>query len=173
MFYVGNTNKFFQGTRARGIESASLFYSPSKRPYILCTTSPSSRRSKHNGEWPFISPVNLGPVRKVPLELQHDFSALGNSLPILAGAVSSCINVAAMLEDSGNLLLYTLINGPGGGIHSGGSHVVIKNAVSKRNKSLMSSTSVRFCVQEDTLISYLFVIDIKGKICKKAFTPQK
>jgi hypothetical protein len=113
--------------------------------------------------------VHLGPVEKVPEELQHDFSALRVSSPILAGAVSSRINVAAMLEDSGNLLLYSLTSDPDWGIRPLGSHVVIKNAVSKHNKSLMSSTSVRFCFDEDKRISYLVATDIKGVICRKTF----
>jgi hypothetical protein len=134
----------------------------------LCGTWPSGRRTEHDGEWPFISAVHSGPVKEVPEALQHDFSVLlGKSSPILAGAVSSHFNVAALLENTGNLLLFSLTSEPGWGIRPSDSHKVIKKAVSRHDTSLKSSTSVRFCFINDT--HYLFAIDVQGKICRKEF----
>ncbi|KAG9230140.1 hypothetical protein BJ875DRAFT_499399 [Amylocarpus encephaloides] len=99
--------RYEAGSNARGIESVSFFTTSSSHSYVLCTTSPSSRRKDNGGELPFISPIPDCPA-EVPAELQHDCSALGESRPMLAGAVDASGSVAAMLDNEGTVVITRL-----------------------------------------------------------------
>jgi hypothetical protein len=154
---------------SRGIESVSLFYASSNRPYVLCTTSPSDRRNENGGEWPFISPVHSGRI-SVPKQMEHSFFNLGESLPIIAGAVSTHGNVVAMLENTGNLILCSLARSENGGICPSGEVKVLKSILSKHKNSLLSSTSLRFHHDKDNKRVYLFAVDIKGKVIRIGFS---
>lgn len=105
----------------------------------------------------------------MPKQLEHSFFVLGESRPIIAGGVSTQGNVVAMLENTGNLILSSLAHNDSGGICPSGEIVTLKNILSKHTNSLVSSTSVRFHLDEDNKHVYLFAVDIKGKVARIRF----
>jgi hypothetical protein len=134
----------------------------------MCTTSPSTRRNQNGGEWPFISPVHLSPV-KVPEQLEHSFLALGKSPPAIAGAVSAHGNLVAMLENTGKLILCSLAPSSKGGICPSGTPVILNKMLSQHKNSLMSTTSMRFHLDKGKMHLHLYAVDIKGKVIRKSF----
>jgi hypothetical protein len=130
---------------------------------VFCTTVPSDRRHENGGEWPFISPVHLGPAT-VPEQLEHAFFGLKKSAPMIAGAVSADGRIAAMLESSGTLILHALEPSENGGICPSGQPVVFKKVLGKHNNALLSNTSIRFHFNEDSKRLCLFAVDIEGRI---------
>ncbi|KAH8679923.1 hypothetical protein BGZ60DRAFT_561433 [Tricladium varicosporioides] len=153
------------GTKARGIDSASLFKSPRGSVYMLCTTSPSSRRQENGGEWPFICPVPWGPT-KMPPEFEHTFNMLRNSEAIVAGAISPDGKIVAMLEDNGALMLFPLTAkdsgiGPGKNpIYVGRPYTLFENG-----DGPTSSTTLRFIKSSDGTL-YLYAVDNRGKLVR-------
>lgn len=139
--------------------SATIFYAPSGNPYVFCTTSPSAHRASHLGEWPFISPVASLPAT-VPLQLEHSFYQLGRSKPILAGAVSPSGHLVALLENTGILILFSLIPGEGGGLSPAGEPVVLTKRLWKGIMSSVSTACLRFC--QDGTSLYLLAVHIDG-----------
>src|SRR2546430_8756186 len=98
------------------LKSATLFTSPSKRPYVLCTTSPSAERElnkENGGEWSFISPVVSSPAI-LPKSLSHRIEQLLGS--IIAGAVTSVGEVLAVVESTGKIRLFRLNRQLDGGL---------------------------------------------------------
>jgi hypothetical protein len=101
--------------------------------------------------------------------MEHSFFDLGESPPIIAGAVSTHGNVVAMLENTGNLILCSLARSDNGGICPSGEIKVLKSILSKHKNSLLSSTSLRFHLDKDNQHVYLFAVDIKGKVVRIGF----
>jgi len=129
-------------------------------------------REATGGEWPFISPVGIFPAQ-VPKGLEHPFTDLGHSTAMVAGAVSAEGNLAAMLAQSGDLIITPLTGDCDGGVRPSPSRrFVYSGLLCERQNSLGSTTSLRFVPQngqtqnEQTL---LYVADISGKLVRIAF----
>ena len=143
--------------------SATIFHSPSNRPYVLCTTSPSSERWKHGGEWSFISAVADSPA-SVPPDLQFDFCQLGElEKGIVAGAASSDGKVVALLNQKGRIKLFILNAKTGGGLHS-----ALEEPVALKTRLAAQTTASRGCLrfQSQGGKLFLFAVDLHGKVIK-------
>jgi hypothetical protein len=144
--------------------SAAIFHSPSNRPYVLCTTSPSDERWKHGGEWSFISAVADSPA-SVPPNLQFDFCQLGkHEKGIVAGAGSSDGKVVALLNQKGQIKLFSLNAKTDGGLYSALEEPVV---LEKRlaAQTVVSRGCLRFQSQDGRL--FLFAVDLQGKVIRK------
>lgn len=115
-----------------------------------------------------MSPVHLSPAT-VPEQLEHAFFDLKKSAPMIAGAVSADGRIAAMLENSGNLVIHALRPSEKGGICPSGEPVVFKKVLGKHNNALLSNTSLRFHFSEDNKQLCLFAVDIEGRIFRSRF----
>lgn len=155
-----------QETNSRGITSAVLFNSPSTKPYVLCTTSPSNERAVNQGEWSFISPIGSSPA-VVPQKLEHSFSSLGKAKGILAGAASTSGKVIALLDEQGFLRIFRLAGIPTGGLCSLGNPVILDHRLSKQQR--LSTAAIRFQECDASLRLELFAIDIQGVVIRKVF----
>ena len=122
-------------------------------------------REATGGEWPFISPVGTFPAQ-VPEGLEHHFFVLGQSTAMVAGAVSAKGNLAAMLVQSGDLIITPLTGGRDGGVGPSSSFPYPRLLCEQQNP-LGSTTSLRFVTQNDQTL--LLVADISGKLVKVAF----
>jgi hypothetical protein len=160
--------RYQRETKAFGVTSARLFYSPSSRPYVLSTTSPSTERVRNGGEWTYISPVSSTPSL-VPNELDQDLWQLGKAGAILTGAATAHGDVVALLEETGAVLLFPLKPGKGGGLALPDFQKPIKldKKLSKQRK--VSTTSLRFCVKGKNKQLHLYTIDTKGTVVWKSF----
>jgi hypothetical protein len=152
-----------QGTGGKGtLTSATLFKSPSEKPYVLCTTSPSSERGR-TGEWSFISPTPLGPV-SVPIQTQHTIQPLHSS--VLVGAATSVGDLIAVLEASGTVRLFAVESGRDGGLRCRTfQHPVLKFDTKLSRQESAPPTSLRF--QETMRALHLFAVDLHGKLIVK------
>ncbi|KAH8597739.1 hypothetical protein B0O99DRAFT_592299 [Bisporella sp. PMI_857] len=166
-FKLREREKHQGGFSARGVESVSLFRVPSEHAYAFCTNAPTvlHGRERTGGEWPFISPVGTFPA-EVPEVLERPFSILGHSTAMVAGAVSAKGNLAAMLAQSGDLIITPLAGDPGGGICPSSSYSYTRLLCERQNSS-GSTTSLRFVTQNDQTL--LYVADISGKVVKFVF----
>lgn len=149
-----------------GVTSAHLFYSPSSRPYILSTTSPSNERFPNGGEWTYISPVSDIPSR-VPKELNLDLLRLYNAKAILTGAATPNGDVVALLEERGKVLLFPLAPGKDGGLMNLQDPITLSMELCKQQKA--SATSLRFCEKGTNRQVHLYAIDTKGRVVHKSF----
>jgi hypothetical protein len=149
-----------------GVTSVHLFYSPSSRPYILSTTSPSNERVRNGGEWTYISPVSDTPSR-VPEELSQDLLRLRNARAILTGAATPNGDVVALLEERGEVLLFPLGPGNSGGLVNFQEPIKLEKELSKQQKA--STTSLRFCAKGPNRQLHLYAIDTKGRVVWKSF----
>lgn len=142
--------------------SVTLFKSPSRKPYVLCTTSPSSERGR-TGEWSFISPVAPGPA-SVPISIQHSIQWLRES--VLVGAATSVGDLIAVLEASGSVRLLGLDRGIDGGLccHAP-QHPVLELDGRLSRQERAPPTSLRF--QETLRGLHIFAIDLRGKLIVK------
>jgi hypothetical protein len=122
-------------------------------------------REGTGGEWPFISPVGTFPAQ-VPEGLERPFSILGHSTAMVAGAVSAKGNLAAMLAQSGDLIITPLTGHRDGGVCPSSRYLYERLLCEQRN-SLGSTTSLRFVTQSGQTL--LYVVDISGKLVKLAF----
>jgi hypothetical protein len=122
-------------------------------------------REATGGEWPFISPVWTFPAQ-VPEGLERSFSILGHSTAMVAGAVSAKGNWAAMLAQSGDLIITPLKGDRDGGVCPDGRYLYTRLLCEQQN-SLGSTTSLRFVTQSGQTL--LYVADISGKLVKLAF----
>jgi hypothetical protein len=122
-------------------------------------------REGTGGEWPFICPVGTFPAQ-VPEGLEHHFSILGQSTAMVTGAVSAKGNLAAMLAQSGDLIITPLTGDRDGGVRLSGRHSYTRLLCEQQNP-LGSTTSLRFVTQNDQ--TFLYVADISGKLVKLAF----
>jgi hypothetical protein len=143
--------------------SAAIFHSPSNRPYVLCTTSPSDERWRHGGEWSFISAVADSPA-SVPPNLQFDFCQLGKlEKGIVAGAGSSDGKVVALRNQKGQIKLFSLNAKTDGGLYSALEEpVVLKERLAA--ETVVSSGCLRFQSQDGRL--FLFAVDLQGKVIR-------
>lgn len=149
-----------QETRETGVTSATVYHSPSKRDYLLCTTAPSTERWHHDGEWSFILPVPPN-TRSHSGSTIHNFEQLKRPL---AGCPSSKHHVFAVLEDSGKLSILRLDKHDGGGIHSPDEDAeTLKQSLCKQDRPLTD------CLRFDPSGSFLFAVDPKGKIIVTEF----
>lgn len=147
------------------LTSATLFNSPSRKPYVLCTTSPSLER-EHTGEWSFISPVAPGPA-SMPISLQHSIEQLRES--VLVGAATSVGDLIAVLEASGRVRLLRLDKEIDGGLccHASQDPVLeFNNQLCPQDSA--PPTSLRF--QETLRGLQIFAIDRRGKLIVKTLT---
>lgn len=160
--------RYKQETKASGVTSARLFYSPSSRPYILSTTSPSTERVRNGGEWTYISPVSDTPSR-VPQELDQDLYQLGNAGAILTGAATAHGDVIALLEETGTVSLFPLVASRNGGLAPAYSQRPIKLDKKLSRQEKASTTSLRFCTKGKSRQLHLYAIDTKGKVVWKSF----
>lgn len=153
-----------------GVTSAHLFYSPSSRPYILSTTSPSNERIHNGGEWTYISPVSDTPSR-VPEELNQNLRRLRKAKAILTGAATPNGNVVALLEKTGKVLLFPLGPGKGGGLVNFQEPIKLDKELSEQQKA--STTSLRFCAKGTNRQLHLYAIDTKGRVVWKSFNQEQ
>jgi len=150
------------------LTSATLFNSPSRKPYVLCTTSPSSERelAAENGcEWSFISPVASVPAR-MPMSLQHNIVELRKS--VLVGAATSAGDLIAILEASGRVKLLSLDGNRDGGLccHASKNPMNLKIRLSRQDRA--HPTSLRF--QESSEGLRIFAVDRHGELIVKTLT---
>ena len=148
---------------AQGVTSASLFQTASLKPYILCTTSPSTERSRNDGEWSYVSPIGPGPI-KVPPQLDHNLWRLGKAKAIIAGATSLDGTVIALLEETGRILLMSLVAEDGGGLSSQDPICLDKQLKSRKK---VSPTALRFCEVDRRLC--LVAVDPQGIVIRQYF----
>jgi hypothetical protein len=126
-------------------------------------------REATGGEWPFISPVGTFPAQ-VPEGLEHHFFILGQSTAMVAGAVSAEGNLAAMLAQSGDLIITPLTGGRDGGVGPSSSFPYPRLLCEQQNPK-GSTTSLRFVTQNDQTL--LLVADISGKLVKVTLGPRR
>ncbi|KAI9751514.1 MAG: hypothetical protein M1815_001085 [Lichina confinis] len=150
---------FTTGTCARGMTSAAMFSTPSQKPYILCTTSPSTERSRNDGEWSFISAVADSPAL-VPKKLTHSLYALQRDQEMTAGAASPRGDAIALLDKDGFLTLFPLAAEQDRGLHSEGKPIVLKERLSTQIGS--SATCLRFHVLPATDELWLYALDCEA-----------
>jgi hypothetical protein len=150
-----------------GVTSVCLFYSPSFRPYVLSTTSPSNERFRNGGEWTYISPVSDTPSG-VPEELDQNLWRLrDDAKAILTGAATPNGDVVALLEQTGKVLLFPLGPGRDGGLVNSQEPIKLNKELSKQQKA--STTSLRFCTKGTNRQLHLYAIDTKGRVVWKSF----
>jgi len=164
--------RYKRETKACGVTSARLFYSPSSHPYILSTTSPSTERVRNGGEWTYISPVSDTPSL-VPKELDQDLCQLGTAGAILTGAASAYGDVVALLEETGTVLLFPLMPGKNGGLTLAHPQQPIKLDKKLSRQEKVSTTSLRFCAKGRDRQLHLYAIDTKGKVVWKSFNQRQ
>lgn len=148
--------------------SASLFDSPSGKRYVLSTSSPSSERSRNEGEWSFISPVDHSLVpRHPPPHLIHRLKQLKRRLPIGTGAVPRPGNLVALLEKTGKIILIPLTSNDRGGLCSANSEgeEPAELPISLCTQAKLSMGCLRF----DPPGALLYAIDSKGKLIRASF----
>ena len=146
---------------AFGVTSATIFHSPMKHPYVLCTTAPSSERGKHGGEWTYISAIGDGPAT-VPECLEDNLSHLAKHGAIMAGAVSELGNVVGLLKKSGRLLIVPLNRASGGYGVRGDGTIKVKDKLYAQTLSQVDPTCLRFHVEDG--VQHLVAVDIEGKV---------
>ena len=159
-------NLISQETRETGVTSATVYQSPSKRPYVLCTTAPSTERWHHDGEWPFILliPPNVSRSNEHPDSRCHTFEQFKCHRPLFAGCPSSQHNLFAVLEDSGRLSVLRLDKHEDGGIHSPDEDAeILAHSLCKQERPLTD------CLRFDPSGRFLFAVDPKGKIVVTEF----
>ena len=146
-----------------GITSTSAYISPSDKPYILCTTAPSSERHKHKGEWSFIVPVprprvQIRPRLRPPSNVAYNFEQFKDHRALRGGAVSSKHNVFAVLEDNGRISVLPLVAGENGGISEPGKS---RNKVTILDKAIgRVGGCLRFTPDGERLVA----VDAEGKV---------
>ena len=145
--------------------SATIYRSPSNRPYVLCTTAPSSERWLHDGEWSFILPVHEDTSRSSihPVGIVHNFEQFKYHRPLFAGCASSRHHLFAVLEKSGKLSVLGLDKHDDGGIHGQEEAEILPHSLCKQDRPLTD------CLRFDTSGSYLMGIDPKGTIIVTEF----
>jgi hypothetical protein len=95
--------------------------SPAQKPYVICTTSPSTERdSNEGGEWTFISPLSL-PFPNWETERAYHCliqiqSRKSPHLHIHASAISPQGNLIALLDSNGRICLIPLVSCDRGGM---------------------------------------------------------
>ncbi|KAF6233806.1 hypothetical protein HO173_008018 [Letharia columbiana] len=159
-------NKYTAETRETGVTSATVYQSPSKRLYVLCTTAPSTERWHHEGEWSFILLIPPNTSRPhIHLDSKvHTFEQLKSHRPLFAGRPSSQHHIFAVLEDSGRLSVLRLNRHDDGGIHSpDGDAEILAHSLCKQDRPLTD------CLRFDPSGSFLFAVDPKGKIVVTEF----
>jgi hypothetical protein len=164
--------RYTRETKAFGVTSAHLFYSPSSHPYILSTTSPSTERVRNGGEWTYISPVFDTPSR-VPEGLDQNLCQLGNAGTILTGAATAHGDVIALLEETGTVLLFPLMAGEDGRLVPAHLPELIKLDKKLSSQEKASTSSLRFCAKGRDRQLHLFAIDTKGKVIWKSFNQRQ
>ncbi|KAL9113858.1 MAG: hypothetical protein Q9227_001992 [Pyrenula ochraceoflavens] len=156
-------------TDAGGITSARLFDSPSGKSYVVVTSSPSSERSRNEGEYSFISPVDCTAQHPVDLSpLLHPLEKLAKHPAIRDGAVPRRGNLVALLEKSGGIVLLPLIADDGAGLITpsiaGHQPPRLSSSLCQQRRSNMGS--LRF----DPPGTLLYAADTKGKLIRACFT---
>ena len=153
--------------------STSIYNSPSNRPYVLCTTSPSSERHYNNGEWSFSLPLpstetpsSSTPRWRPPSNTIHNFEQFKRHDRFRAGAVSNKHNVFAVLEDNGRISTLPLTAGAQGGIcgpppdeSEGGGSTFLSKSIGKVGGCL------RFTPDGERLVA----VDAEGKVVVAEF----
>ena len=155
-----------QETRETGVTSATVYQSPSKRHYVLCTTAPSTERWHHDGEWSFIIliPPNASRLNTDPGSRWHTFEQFKSHTSLVAGCPSSQHHLFAVLEDSGRLSVLRLDKHDHGGIHSRDQDAeILAHSLCKQDRPLTN------CIRFDPSGSRLFAVDPKGKIVVTEF----
>lgn len=154
------------------ISSTSLFSTSLDRPYVFCTTMPSSERAINKGEWSFISPVGSAQVR-VHHSLIHELTRLGKSRGFCTGAVSPEGGVVALVEEvtkaQGRLVIMPVIAEEAGGLSTLDPIKLDKDTLAVHgNESIkISPTAVRFHKTDAGIC--LVAVDTNGKVIKKHF----
>ncbi|KAL8717606.1 MAG: hypothetical protein Q9225_005160 [Loekoesia sp. 1 TL-2023] len=155
-------------TESDGVTSAVIYNAPSKHSYVLCSTSASTERFRSRGEWSFSSPIPRGNAQ-VPSSSVHDFVALTRHRQLVAGAVSSKVNIYALLEKTGKVLILRLTAHEEGGIHDrDGAPMVLKASLC----SLKSSRASTACLRFDPSGKRLYAVDPEGKLLCVTFRPE-
>lgn len=154
------------------ISSTTLFNTSLSHPYVFCTTFPSLERVVYKGEWSFISPVGSAPVR-VNNGLLHDLTRLGDSGPILAGAVSPHGRVIAMVErlgrHQGRVIIMPVVDAKAGGLSTLDPIVLHEGTLVVQDNEItsISPTAIRFHEMEQGF--RLIAVDIEGKVIRRDF----
>ena len=156
--------------KSDGVTSAALFQSPSNRPYVLCTTSPSNERERNGGEWSYISPVADFPAI-VPPELDQNLIALRKAPAIVMGAASPHGDIVALLEQTGKLWLFPTMEIKHGGYPSWEESTILEKRLCEQRRP--SNTCLRFHFRQDENRLCLYAVDVKGKVIKKSFDERR
>ena len=145
--------------------SATIYRSPANRPYVLCTTAPSTERWHQDGEWSYILPIPGNASRSyiLPGSRTHNFEQLGDHRALFAGCPSSQHHIFAVLEDSGRLSVLRLDKHEDGGIYSSDEAEILAHSLCKQNRPLPD------CLRFDATGSCLFAVDPRGKIIVTEF----
>ncbi|KAF2492912.1 hypothetical protein BU16DRAFT_93703 [Lophium mytilinum] len=154
---------------SHGVTSATLFFAPSRRPYVLTTTSPSFERAANNGrgEWSYISPVAPCPVI-MPPDLEHDLTSL--RAKYLVGTVTTNGGLVAVLEEGGKIKILSLTGAVKGGLDC--KRDVDEQCVAQLStQEKASPTSLRFLESPEGL--FVFAIDMNGKLIRHKWTNQR
>jgi len=154
---------------SHGVTSTTLFFAPSRRPYILTTTSPSFERAANNGrgEWSYISPVAPCPV-DMPPYLEHDITSLQSKY--LVGTVSTNGGLVAVLEESGKIKIVKLTSASKGGIDCE-SYVDEQCSEQLSRQEKAGPTSLRFLESPEGL--FVFAIDQNGTLVRHKWTDKE
>src|SRR2546423_6111632 len=130
--------------------SATVFMSPSSKPYLLCLTSPSHERavSKNRGEWSSLFPLPRGPT-EVPVELEHNIEYLRES--VLVGAVTKRGDLIAVREAGGRVKILSLSPPPAAqkiaGLCCSAKPIVLASRLCVQSKA--SPTAIQFQESKD------------------------
>jgi hypothetical protein len=162
------TRPFNIGVNAKGITSATAWMSPAQRPYVLCTTSPSTERDVDGGEWTFIAPLSMPFAPWATERAYHCLRQVqgddSRHLHIHASAISPQGNLVALLDSKGRICLIPIRARRGGGMVSNDDvpPVEVKPALG-RNEDLMAG--IRF----NLLGTKLYAINWNGEVLVISF----
>lgn len=134
---------------------------------MLCTTSPSSRRSENQGEWSFIAPVS-DPFAEIQSPTFHCLVQvqLRKYMTLFDGAISPHGNMIALLSKTGSISLLPLLAGSTGGIVTNTDRGPIELDRHLAQQTFINTAALRF----DADGKQLFAIDHEGKVVVATFT---
>ncbi|KAL9599701.1 MAG: hypothetical protein Q9219_003689 [cf. Caloplaca sp. 3 TL-2023] len=155
-------------TDSDGVTSAVIFHTPSKRSYVLCSTSASTERFRSKGEWSFSALVTAGAEQSSHSSV-HDFTDLTSYRQFVTGAVSGAANLYAVLEKTGKILILQLTGHEEGGIYTRNqAPVTLKVSLC----SLRTSRASAACLKFDPSGKKLYAVDPGGKLAVTTFRPE-
>ena len=157
--------------------SASIYKSPSRRLYVLCSTAPSTERWRNKGEWSFIVPLPLPSQTTPPTQITqppkstiHNFEQFEQHRALFGGCVSSRHNIFAVLEKTGRVSVLSLDAHEISGVHSAqdNAELLSTSTLTLLCEQKRSGTS-RLRFEPEAKGGRLIAVDVRGKVVVTEF----